>query len=150
MAHRMLGQPPIGFKKKLYLSKKPLFEDYDEYGEPVSVYSKPIVLEGHKGINYQPISAKTDIEMFGANSKSVHKAVVTRSDFSYSLFNEESIGDLVYLNGASPTNKPSWEKSNVEVEPTNGAWANYQINAVREYHVSKHIYFVKHKETGVV
>lgn len=146
----LLGQPPAAFKKTMYLSEKPVFEDYDEYGEPIVEYSPPMKLSGLRGVNYQPISAKTDIEMYGSSSKGVHKALVTTRDANYKLFGEWSVGDLVYLNGASPTTKPIWDKSNAVKEPTNGAWANYEINAVREYHMSKHIYFVKHKTTGVV
>lgn len=148
--NRLNLQPPRSYKKTLYVSKKPLEEELDEYGEPVVSYGEPVLYTGAMGVNYQPITARGDIEMFGANATSTYKGLVTRHDPTFDHFSEESVGDLVYLNGASPTKRPDWDRSNLDVEPFHGAWANYEINAVRVYHMSKHIYFVKHKATGVV
>lgn len=150
MPKNLIRQVPISYKKTMYISEKPLEVDLDKYGEPIMEYGDPYELSGLHGVNYQPISAKSDIEMFGDNATGVHKALVTRKDYTYNLFTEKNVGDLVYLNGASPTTRPVWDRSGLDVEPKNGYWANYQINAIRDYHFSKHIYFVKYKSTGAM
>lgn len=139
------------FKKELYLSKKPsgIDVEYDDNGNPIMEYGNPIDFINHNGINYQPISAKSDMEMFGANSSSVHKALLMENHKAYDYFDEDSVGDLVYLNGASPYVKPSWDRGSYDHEPRNGFWANFEVNAVRTYNLTKHVYFVKHKTSGV-
>lgn len=134
----------------MYLSRKSHDDELDEYGDPVVGFGLPIKLSGIKGVNYQPISARSDIEIFGENATGVYKALLTTRDWAYHIFTEDNVGDVVYINGASPFTRPIWDKSRFDVEPINGYWANYEVNAVRTYNLTKHVYFVKYKASGVV
>lgn len=136
---------PSNWKKDLYLCNK-LENIENDYGENIPNFSVAIPLLGRNGINYQSIKERTDIEMFGENSTGVIKAVIQRHEHAYNLFNEDSKGGVVYLNEASPFIQPNW--STLPSESYIGEWANYQVNAVRIYNLTKHVYFVKIKTTG--
>lgn len=146
MINKRLNQMhPRSWKKDLYICFKTGGGE-DEEGRPLPKYHDPTPFLNHKGFNYQPIKEKSDIEMFGASSTGVIKAVIKQNDYAYCLFNEDSVGSVAYLNEASPYIKPSWATSDIESQ--NGEWANYEVNAVRVLNLTKHIYFVKYKSTG--
>src|SRR5574344_1775781 len=120
--------------KELYLAKKDPGLELDEFGNDKVVYSTPIKYH----VNYQPTNGSSKMEGFGLVEKQYQRAVVDRVDFQ-NVFNED---DLVYLDGARPDVRPIWEKdSSLMTEPSNGAWANYRVDSVREQNILIIIYF---------
>lgn len=134
---------PHSWRKELYLSQRDVSGERNHLGDVIEGYGDPIKLQ----LNYQPLSAESDIREFGESSRSVQKAVIKRGEKGYGMFNEF---DLVYLDGASPDKKPHWEKKNVDKEPSNGDWANYRVAAIKTFNLTQHVYFIKTKKSGVL
>lgn len=139
----MRGFFPDRWRKTLYLCQRDIDGERNHLGDLVSGYGDPIKLK----LNYQPLSAESDIREFGESSRSVQKTVIKRGEKGYGMFNEF---DLVYLDGASPYNKPHWEKANIDKERKNGDWANYRVTAIKTFNLTQHIYFIKTKKSGVL
>lgn len=141
---------PQMFKNDLYLSKQSDGQEYDDNGKLINAYQEPIAFKGRHGINYQPLTAESDIQRYGASSQEIVKAVIMNTDKAYKHFTQDSVGDLVYLFGASPTVKPKWDKSPSMVEGKHGYWANYEVDAVLPMIHHVNVFFKKNKRTGVL
>lgn len=111
-------------------------------------FAEPIKLSG---INYKPVSSRTDIEIYGISAKDMQKAVLIKGQPNYELFVKDADeGSLVYLDGASPLIKPVWDKfTEGDVEEIHGQWANYVIDSIQIYGITKHVYFTRYKSSGV-
>ena len=114
---------PIDWKKKLYIAPKTKI-DYDDEGNEIIVYDKPI---GPLKFNYQPINSSSDIAEFGENAKIMQKAVIP---ISYK--NQFKEFDVAYLDGATPNN-----------EINHGDNANYRLLPPRNGNAVIIIYFEK-------
>ena len=106
---------PQFFKRDMYLAKQGTSREFDDDGNPIDNYQEPIPFLGRDGVNYQPLTAETDIQRYGTASQEIIKAVIMNTDKAYSYFDEDSVGDLVYLFGASPYKQPSWDRESMEV-----------------------------------
>lgn len=89
-------------------------------GDQTSVYSSPVAFN----MNVQPLDDDARIEMFGANSKEMFRALIIGVGHGIKKF------DVAYLNGASPTG-----------EVKNGANSNFVVRRVQEKNISTTIYF---------
>lgn len=137
---------PEQWKKELYISKEIETEELDDFGNKLDGYTEPLLLK----LNYQPVKVETALREFGESIYSMYRAIVHIGTAEYDLFNvDEDEGSLAYLNGASPNKKPKWYKGEETVEPKHGHWANYEIFSIRPSNLSKIIYFVQYKPTGV-
>lgn len=134
---------PRHWKKKMFLSKLIRTEELDENGNSIKGYEDPIELE----INYQPLSDYNDIKEYGESRSSYMKAIVKVGESGHDKFD---LGDLVYLDGASPTKKPSWVNTPNDTETFNGEYATHVVKQIRSYNLYQHIYFYQFKSTGVV
>lgn len=133
----------------MYLAVKSDSQDYDENGQPINAYEQPIAFTGINGINYQPLTAESDIQMYGASSQEVVKAVIMNTDKAYDYFTPEMVGSVVYLFGSSPFNKPKWDvETELGEEPKHGFWANYEVDAVLPMLIHTNVFFKKNKRTG--
>ena len=141
---------PQMFKNDLYLAKRLDSEEYDDNGRPIVPFDKPIAFTGRNGVNYQPLTAESDIQRYGASSQEIVKAVIMNTDKAYKHFTQDSVGDLVYLFGASPKTKPKWDNSSDLIEGQNGYWANYEVDAVLPMIHHVNVFFKKNKRTGVM
>lgn len=137
---------PRAWKKDLYLAIKPINARLDENGEPT--YETPIAFTGNNGINYQPLSSRTDVELYGLSVTEMVKAVVLPSDRAYAFLTKDIEGSKAYLFGASPTTKPIWDKSIETSEYTNGYWANYIVDRIEYMQFHKTVYFKQIKSLG--
>lgn len=81
------------WKKTIWIASK-LESEFDDYGNEITKYAKPIKYE----FNVQPVSSESDIEEFGENAKQMQKAVISRKEYE-GKFKEF---DIAYLDGASP------------------------------------------------
>lgn len=134
---------PRHWKKKMYLAKLIRTDELDENGNSIEGYADPLELE----VNYQPLSDYNDIKEYGESRSSYMKAIVKVGDKAHDKFD---LGDLVYLDGASPTKKPSWVNTPSESETFNGEYATHVVKQIRNYNLHQHIYFYQFKSTGVV
>ena len=116
---------PQMFKNDLYLAKRLDSEEYDDNGRPIVPFDKPIAFTGRNGVNYQPLTAESDIQRYGASSQEIVKAVIMNTDKAYKHFTQDSVGDLVYLFGASPNNQPKWDKEDM----------NFMDNDIDDSHI---------------
>lgn len=114
---------PIDWKKELYIAPKTKI-DYDDEGNEIIVYDKPI---GPLKFNYQPINSSSDIAEFGENAKIMQKAVIP---ISYK--NQFKEFDVAYLDGATPNNEINY-----------GDNANYKLLPPRNGNAVIIIYFEK-------
>lgn len=114
---------PNDWLKTIYISKRSATSTQDTYGNEKFTYATPIAYR----LNHQPISSEADIEMFGASSSQIQKAVVL--DYDYTLFDEF---DKAYLDGVTPTG-----------EVVVGSKANYFIKAIRLQNLATVLYFQK-------
>lgn len=114
---------PIDWKKELYIAPKTKI-DYDDEGNEIIVYDKPI---GPLKFNYQPINSSSDIAEFGENAKIMQKAVIP---ISYK--NQFKEFDVAYLDGATPNNEINY-----------GDNANYRLLPPRNGNAVIIIYFEK-------
>lgn len=139
---------PKMFKNDLVVIIKRNTGEVDDYGKPIEVVETH-ELKGNNGINYQPLSSRSDMEKYGASSNDVAKAVILKNELAYSLFDEDTIGSSVYLFESRPDRKPKWDTQTVgNTEPTVGYWANYEVDGVLDLLVHKNVYFKKKKRTG--
>lgn len=100
---------PIDWKKELYIAPKTKI-DYDDEGNEIIVYDKPI---GPLKFNYQPINSSSDIAEFGENAKIMQKAVIP---ISYK--NQFKEFDVAYLDGATPNNEINYgDNANYKLLP---------------------------------
>lgn len=139
---------PQIFKRDMYLSLMSESTDYDDNGMPLDSYLEPLPFLNRNGVNYQPLTSESDIQRYGASSIDVVKAVIMNTDLAYNHFNPDMVGSLVYLFGASPYNKPKWDKSLDDVEGKHGYWSNYEVDAVMPMLVHTNVFFKKKKRTG--
>ena len=114
---------PRDWKKELYIAQKKKI-DYDDEGNEIIVYDKPI---GPLKFNYQPINSSSDIAEFGENAKIMQKAVIP---ISYK--NQFKEFDVAYLDGATPNNEINY-----------GDNANYKLLPPRNGNAVIIIYFEK-------
>lgn len=105
------------WNKTIYIARKKA--GVDEYGK--TEYETP----EKYSFNVQPSSSKLDIQMFGERAIEMQKMLIERSKYE-NLFHE---GDLVYLDGATPTN-----------EVKNGINANYRMLPPRNQNLCITIY----------
>lgn len=117
----MIVRTPKSWLKTIYISAR---------GSPTKVsgnqtypYSTPIPFE----VNHQPISASSDIEIFGANSSQIQKAMFLSKP--YPNINEY---DKAYLDGIVPTG-----------EGVIGEKANYRVARVLIQNEAMVVYFEK-------
>lgn len=110
-------------EKILWLSKL-ISSTIDDYGNDVDTYSVPVKYKA----NYQPVSADSSIQEFGANSTEIIVALFDKNQFT-GVFNDF---DLVYLDGASPSNETNY-----------GDNSNYRVQSVREQNKKIIVYFEK-------
>lgn len=89
------------WKKTIWIASK-LESEFDDYGNEITKYAKPIKYE----FNVQPVSSESDIEEFGENAKQMQKAVISRKEYE-GKFKEF---DIAYLDGASPLDNEQTEK----------------------------------------
>ena len=116
---------------------------------PLDGYEAPISFLGVHGVNYQPLTAESDIQRFGASSQDVVKAVIMNTDLAYKHFDTDMIGSVVYLFNASPIQKPLWDKVSPDgTEPQHGYWSNYKVEAVMPMLIHTNVFFKKNKITG--
>lgn len=143
-------------KKSLYIASF-LKDEYDDEGNKISTYAKPVFIGNE---NIQPLSGTSDIETYGTKVskmqkvlldanfkvlnptiaeinampvKEVHEITVELLQGKYS--NKQFIikeNDLAYLDGATPEN-----------EQVYGDNANYRIDSVRNQNKKIAIYFEK-------
>ena len=133
----------------MYIALKSESDDYDDNGQPIIPYAAPIAFIGRNGVNYQPLTAESDIQRFGASSIDVVKAVIMNTDLAYKHFNTDMIGSVAYLFESSPIHKPIWDQVSTEgVEPKNGYWSNYRVEAVMPMLFHTNVFFRKDKRTG--
>lgn len=142
---------PDFFKRDMYLSILDIDgDDYDDDGNPITGFDEPIPFLKKDGVNYQPLESEGDIRMYGSSSSDIIKAVIMNTDKAYEYFNQDMVGSVVYLFGASPNIKPLWDKSTkTQTEHKHGFWANYKVDAVMPMLVHTNVFFKKHKRTGV-
>ena len=140
---------PKLFKRNMYLSLKSQVDEYDDNGMPLDPYDAPIEFIGNNGVNYQPLTAESDIQRFGASSQDVVKAVIMNTDLAYRYFDTDMVGSLVYLFNSSPQIKPLWDKVSPDgTEPKHGYWSNYEVEAVMPMIFHTNVFFKKKKRTG--
>lgn len=145
----MIIKTPSFFKRDFWLALKSQSDEYDDNGNPLNgSYQKPIPFIDVNGVNYQPLTAESDIQRYGASSHEVVKAVIMNTDIAYDYFTPEMVGSVVYLFGASPNKKPPWDKVSGIEEPTHGYWSNYEVDAVLPMVLHTNVFFKKVKRTG--
>lgn len=110
-------------KRTIYLAKRLSVEIVN--GNQIEKYDTPVKLK----LNHLPISGDSDTQTYGERFNQGHRSVVDLK--TGEMFTEN---DRVYLDGASPFEKPSWyaDKSHEGEEPAPGEYANYRVQAVRE------------------
>lgn len=142
---------PQFFKKDLYLSIKSNDDEYDENGRPLQAFLEPIPFLGTNGINYQYLQSESDIATFGERSQDIVKAVILNTDKAYDYFmDDDLVGSVVYLYGASPTKKPKWEVNDVDREIENGQWANFRVDSIQPMQQHVNVFFERNKRTGAM
>lgn len=127
------------FKRDLYVTKRIQTDERDDNGNRTSSYAVPVLYQ----IVYRPLNAETTMKEIGLTSTGVQKAVIVKHESTFDLFElEEEEEYLVYLDNASPNKKPKWDKvTQEEKEPINGYWSNYKVISIREFFMTKEIYF---------
>ena len=113
---------PNDWKKVCWIASKEKIT-YDEEGNEILIYGKPIKFE----FNYQPINSKADLMEFGEKASMVQKAIIP---IEYKDKFKEF--DVAYLDGANPNN-----------ENNNGENANYRLYPPRNQNSVIQLYFEK-------
>lgn len=111
--------PISSWRKQVYIAKK-LDSVKDSKGNQRQVYATPIAYE----INVQPLRDDARIEMFGANSRKMFRAIIHGVNHDINDF------DVVYLEGATPTG-----------EINNGDNSNYIVRRSSKQNVVTMLYF---------
>lgn len=111
-------------KKELYIASF-LQDEYDDEGNKIAIYDKPIYIGKE---NIQPLSGQSDIVEYGTRVTKMQKVLL---DYDKYLGNFKE-NDLAYLDGITPEN-----------EQVNGDNANYRIDSVRNQNKKIAIYFEK-------
>lgn len=110
---------PSNWKKYVYIAKRTSVTK-DSYGHQTPVYDTPIKYL----LNVQPISEQTRIELFGANSKKMYRAMALSTELDINEL------DVVYLDDATPTN-----------EVKNGFNSNYVVRSVEKQNIATTYFF---------
>ncbi len=111
-------------KKSLYITSF-LKDDYDDDGNAVPIYDKPICI----GLeNIQPLSGTSEVQEYGTKVSKMQKVLLDYDKY-LGKFKEN---DLAYIEDTTP-----------EGEEVYGDNANYRIDSVRNQNKKIAIYFEK-------